>query len=401
MPSSALTRRFAWLAAAVTAAALVPAGAASAQGSLVEQLLALPDETAMGHTSAAGATTADLPAAASGTLGSTTAAPPEQVTQPVTPTQPAPQGQGTGTVTPAPVAKRKAPARSGTTCTRRRGTRTCLTYRRGRLVKRCVTRHGHRRCTRPRTLASASALKWWGALDGIAPVGKILSKTAAGGRSGCSGTVVSRSLVLTAAHCVYKSGYHTEIAFVPAMKQNGTSYTAPYGEWTATRWWAPDAYTKQGDGSQDFALIEIAPLNGRQIGDVVGMFSIAYGPGAFSNGRTYVVGYPASGWFASDGRNGLTQYACDSTYESNSKIGTGYLLWSACYLNRGASGGPWFVPMANGTWSVAGVNSQCDGFIVDATHYCDPYATRLSTSYFSDRILSFWNTVAAIRGTSS
>ena len=107
-----------------------------------------------------------------------------------------------------------------------------------------------------------------------------------------------------------------------------------------------------------------------------------------------------AGWFASDGRNGFSQYACDSTYDSNEQVGSGYRLWSACYMNRGASGGPWFVPV-NGSWSVAGVTSTCDGNLIDSTHYCDTWSTRLSTAYFNDRILQFWNQVAAIRGANS
>jgi V8-like Glu-specific endopeptidase len=282
--------------------------------------------------------------------------------------------------------------------------RTCRTYRKGVLVKRCVTRRGHRRCVRPAGAhARAAALNWVGWLNGIREVGKILSVTASDRGSSCTGTVVSRSLVLTAAHCVYTSGvgYHKEIHFVPAAKQNGTSYTMPYGRWDATRWWVPNGYRTSGDWSLDYALVEIAPQNGRAIGDVVGAYGISYGASAFSNGRTYLVGYPASGWFAADGRNGFSQYACDSTYDSHQQIGSGYRLWSACYMNRGASGGPWFVPASDGTWSVAGVNSTCDGNVIDATHYCDPWATRLSTSFFDNRIVQFWNSVASLRGTNS
>jgi len=395
--------RVARLAPMIATFALLPAAAASAQDPVLDRILALPDQSGMTHSSSAGSTTAALPDTDAGTLGTTSATAPEQIAQPAQPTtqtQPA-QPQTQAPAQPQqPAVTPKKPLRTGTTCRGKR-VRTCLTYRQGKLVKRCVARHGHRRCTRPAG-AHAASLSWVGWLNGITEVGKILSVTANDRSSGCTGTVVARSLVLTAAHCVYTSGvgYHKEIHFVPGAKQNGTSYTMPYGRWDATRWWVPSGYQTSGDQSLDYALIEIAPQSGRGVGDVVGTYGISYGQSAFASGRTYLVGYPASGWFAADGRNGFSQYACDSTYDSNQQVGSGYRLWSACYMNRGASGGPWFVP-TGGSWRVAGVNSTCDGNYVDATHYCDPWATRLSTAYFDDRIVQFWNSVATIRGTNS
>jgi hypothetical protein len=84
------------------------------------------------------------------------------------------------------------------------------------------------------------------------------------------------------------------IHFVPGAKQNGSSYTMPYGRWDATRWWAPNGYRTSGDGSLDFALIEIAPQNGRYIGDVVGAILDQLRPERVRQRRTYLVGYPSS-----------------------------------------------------------------------------------------------------------
>lgn len=383
--------------AALAAMALLPVATAAAQDPVLDHILALPDQTAMNHASSAGSTTAALPGTEAGVLGTTTAQAPETIAKPVQPTQ---VQQPQQPVTQPDQPKKKL--RNGTTCKGKR-VRTCATYRNGKLVKRCVTRHHHRKCTKPSgARARAASLNWSGYLNGIPQVGKILSVTANGGGSGCTGTVVGRSLVLTAGHCVYTqgSGYHKEIHFVPGAKQSGTSYTMPSGRWDATRWWTPSGF-RNGDWSLDFALIEIAPQNGVQIGDKLGWYGVSYGASAFSSGRTYLAGYPSSGWFASEGRNGFSQYACDSTYDANQQVGSGYRLWSGCFMNRGASGGPWFVPV-NGQWSVAGVTSTCDGDnMIDATHYCDPWSNRLSTAYFNERILQFWNSVAAIRGTNS
>lgn len=397
---SPLTSRAARLTAALAALALLPAAAASAQDPVLDQMLALPSQTAMGH-GAPSDGLAPLPAGDTGTLGATTVTGPQPVMQSV---NPATQGTTPAPVQPVhPIVKRTPPRRNGTTCTAKHGSRTCLTYSKGLLVKRCVTRRHHRTCTRPKAgrHAHAASLGFFGTVDPMPQVGKIESVTASGLSSGCTGTIVGRSLVLTAAHCVYTlgAGYHQKISFFPAMQQSGSSYYEPYGRWDATRWWTPSGYRNGGDESLDFALIEIAPQNGVQIGDKLGYFGVAYGSAPWTTSRTYLVGYPASGWFLSGGRIGMTQYACDSTYDSSAHGGTGYVLWSPCYMNRGASGGPWFKQMSDGTWMVAGVTHTCSGNYIDASHYCDPYANQLSTAYFADNIVAFWKSVAAIRGT--
>lgn len=75
---------------------------------------------------------------------------------------------------------------------------------------------------RPR--AAASALSWQGWPSPLTPaVGKIEFVKANGQQSSCSGTVVTRTLVLTAAHCLYDAqagGYDRAVYFAPGMYLN-------------------------------------------------------------------------------------------------------------------------------------------------------------------------------------
>ena len=52
----------------------------------------------------------------------------------------------------------------------------------------------------------------------------------------------------------------------------------------------------------------------------------------------------------SQGHNGRGQYVCDTTYGATlygdySLLGSGSLINVQCTMNRGSSGGPWFVPL--------------------------------------------------------
>jgi V8-like Glu-specific endopeptidase len=398
------TARFTLIAAAVVAASLVPASAALATDqdaenrAAVERILALPQTTDMGFDSSAGARSESLAGTQARETGSTTAT---ETPRPV-PAQPTPEPAPAASPqpvqpAPAPATRKRAKPRHGTTCTRTRRARTCVTYRNGKLTKHCVTHRGKRtRCKRPAVGARATALAWQGFINPIAQVGQIHSVKASGKGGRCSGTVVGRALVLTAAHCVYENGYHRSMYFVPASTQSGSTYAAPYGTWTASRWWAPPGYRSGGDMSQDYALVEIAPLNGAYIGDKLGWFAVSYGANWSSGRRAYNVGYPVTGWFGSDGRNGSSQYACDTTYDSYAAVGSGYRLWSQCTMNGGASGGPWLVVGSDNRWYVGGVNSTCDG-PASAVTYCDPHSWKLSSSYFDNRFIDFWNWVASIR----
>lgn len=88
----------------------------------------------------------------------------------------------------------------------------------------------------------------------------------------CSASVVQssgRDLVVTAAHCLYGTG--ATIEFVPGF-HNGQ---APDGVWTVTRLYVSPSWQLSQDPAADVAFLQVAPLNGRQIQDVVGGRALA------------------------------------------------------------------------------------------------------------------------------
>jgi len=178
----------------------------------------------------------------------------------------------------------------------------------------------------------------------------------------CSGTVVSRDVIVTAGHCAYTAtstptGWNSQQMFVPDKYGNST----PYGKWaisTQSTWprWQQSAWWPH-----DYAFLKIAPdASGRNIGDVTGWAGMVIN--ATSIGDIWSIGYPRTGFFRTwDGEYG---YYCYSPYSDYSTIVdsdgvTGYDIGYGCYMTGGASGGPMFT-LYNGSWiNVVSVNSHC------------------------------------------
>jgi hypothetical protein len=290
----------------------------------------------------------------------------------------------------------------------------------GHVKQRCSGRS--RRKTKARCLALARKRVHAGVLGGavahaaglynegflsttMSSVGRIVIEFPGGAYSKCSGTVVSRTLVLTAGHCIapHNGSGPTAIAFLPGAtwtsSEEPLDYYKPFGGWSAgyAQWWTTTAFLN-GDGARDWALIEIPPEGGHYISDYTGAWSIlpniSYGTGA----HIYAVGYPASGyWATADGHEGRGQYACNSTWDGRwGSIGSGWELFLACAMNRGASGGPWFTELNNGTWVVGGMTNRCQPNPGDtATSYCDPYTEFGRSSYIDSHFVELWEDVQA------
>jgi V8-like Glu-specific endopeptidase len=134
--------------------------------------------------------------------------------------------------------------------------------------------------------ASRVAVSWQGAYHGVVPavsgsrVGPIFSSDDPSDHH-CTGSVVGRDLIVTAAHCSTDGGW-----FAPGFRKDGY----PYGLWRLGERLVDDAWRSSRDEDHDVAFIQIKPLRGWHIGDVVG-----YNPVAFDRGfgvHVTVIGYP-------------------------------------------------------------------------------------------------------------
>lgn len=265
---------------------------------------------------------------------------------------------------------------------------------------------------------SPNQLNWNGWPDPrLAQVGQIWAQ--AYGESGlrpyCSGTVVSRTLVLTAGHCVVNTSVrvnglnpkHLRILFVPGQTWNTPSSTdvadvkAPYGVWEAQDSWAPRSF-RAGTSRLDWGLIEIKPQNGRFIGNVTGSWRIQTGITFNVGARIWSTGYPGMGfWSRTSGYVGRGQYACDSTWDGVWRQDGGTEIWIKCPMNGGSSGGPWLVQLNTGEWVIGGVNDWCDDTNTyddesdgrGGTFYCTPVSDSLRSLVFDNRFITFWNSV--------
>ncbi len=164
----------------------------------------------------------------------------------------------------------------------------------------------------------------------------------------CSGSLIKRGLVVTAAHCVTDYGtkkLFTNFKFVPGYRQG----QAPYRVWTASRVWVPTGYFN-GAATQcaptapgvvckdDVAVIELAPqTNPTYPGTCTGWYGYRWNQwGVTGRGLTQVtqLGYPV----ALDGgllmqRTDSQGFVASATLMSNMIIGS--------LMTGGSSGGPW------------------------------------------------------------
>jgi V8-like Glu-specific endopeptidase len=189
----------------------------------------------------------------------------------------------------------------------------------------------------------------------------------------CGGTVIgsrSRSLVLTAAHCIYRNGRPLEhLAFLPGFDRGRPKL----GVWPVVRAWVP-ARWRDRPYSPD-----LLPYD-------VGLVGVAHGkhPLESVTGRglktmptargTELRGLELLGYPAGKGYPGTTLYRCvGDTVEAVSK-GPGLMVTHNCHASAGGSGGPALYGGA-----VAGVVSSSSP-LRDAEGYT--VLTRLSEKVF-------------------
>lgn len=166
--------------------------------------------------------------------------------------------------------------------------------------------------------------------------GQVFGRTASGVPIGCSGTVVrseNKSVVWTAAHCLYEFGqYRSDFVFQPGYKDGPSSY----GTWAATEILVPAEWRQNEDIRYDFGALVMAPNeDGVKIGDAVGMRGIAFNQSPAEFFQSY--GYPAVPQQYFDGER---MHSCES--QGSGRV-FGTMVSMGCDMQFGSSGAGWIM----------------------------------------------------------
>ncbi|MEV7183956.1 serine protease [Kitasatospora sp. NPDC093102] len=154
-------------------------------------------------------------------------------------------------------------------------------------------------------------------------VGALFSGAPAAGKHFCTASVLhsaTGNLLLTAAHCLSSTD---GVTFAPGYRDG----SAPYGTWQVTAIHTTAGWSQKGDVDEDFAILETAPSNGRNVEDVVGGNRLGADEPFGATVRLY--GYPA---------DSETPILCTNTTGQQSAYER--VVQCPSYPS-GTSGGPW------------------------------------------------------------
>ena len=175
----------------------------------------------------------------------------------------------------------------------------------------------------------------------VAPLpahGKVFGVLPGFGGFECSATVVdhpSRTVVMTAGHCVYDPRSRTaarRLSFIPAYDDGGR----PFGKWTVSVSRTTREWIKKENYDFDYATLTMRPRNGQLIEDVVGGR-----PVATNTAREQI--YNAFGYPVNHARAQL-MWTCRGAYAGDDPRpipGGPPPIGMGCDMESGASGGGW------------------------------------------------------------
>lgn len=193
--------------------------------------------------------------------------------------------------------------------------------------------------------------------------GKVFGFDPGRGAYSCSGTALStpsRSIVLTAGHCVVEGGiWGQRIRFVPAYDHGAR----PFGAFQASRVYTMAPWRHGENPDFDVAALMVEPNELGTLGDVVGGREWTTGRSRHSGFEIF--GYPAAAL------RGESLRACDSPGLGSDELTNPFsgppTVRAKCDMAGGASGGAWIV---DGQY-VDGITSY--SYLHENTHLFSPY----------------------------
>jgi V8-like Glu-specific endopeptidase len=173
--------------------------------------------------------------------------------------------------------------------------------------------------------------------DGARTNGKILATDPRSGAYTCSGTALntpSRSIVLTAGHCVIESGRAGKrISFVPAYDHG----KRPFGTFTVAAVYAMPQWLRNENPDFDVAALRVRPNKYGRLTDVVGARGYATSKSRFA--AFQIFGYPAARAGGEELRS--CQASGLGTDQLTDRFAGPPTMPASCDMAAGASGGAW------------------------------------------------------------